>query len=72
MTKALSLAAALALLPMSAAVADDLRGPSEDALEAAAEAFEARKGWCGQRQRRVAQGQAEGDYREGPEGVGAG
>ena len=42
MIKALSLAAALALLPMSAAVADDTRGPSEDAIEAAAEAFEAR------------------------------
>lgn len=42
MIKALSLAAALALLPMSAAVADDARGPSEDAIEAAAEAFEAR------------------------------
>lgn len=42
MIKALSLAAALALLPMSAAVAGDTRGPSEDAIEAAAEAFEAR------------------------------
>lgn len=42
MIKVLSLAAALALLPLSAAVASDLRGPSEDALEAAAEAFEAR------------------------------
>lgn len=42
MIKALSLAAALALLPMSAAVAEEARGPSEDAIEAAAEAFEAR------------------------------
>ncbi len=42
MIKALSLAAALALLPMSAAVAQDARGPSEDAIEAAARAFEAR------------------------------
>src|SRR5690606_4548023 len=42
MIKALSLAAALALLPVSAAVAEDVRGPSEDAIEAAAEAFEAR------------------------------
>lgn len=42
MIKALSLAAALALLPLSASVADEVRGPSEDALEAAAEAFEAR------------------------------
>jgi hypothetical protein len=42
MIKALSLAAALALLPMSAAVAQDARGPSEAAIEAAAQAFEAR------------------------------
>ena len=42
MIKALSLAAALALLPMSAAVAEDARGPSEDAIETAAAAFEAR------------------------------
>jgi enamine deaminase RidA (YjgF/YER057c/UK114 family) len=42
MIKALSLAAALALLPLSAAVADEARGPSEDAIEAAAGAFEAR------------------------------
>lgn len=49
MIKALSLAAALALLPLSAAVADDVRGPSEDALEAAAEAFEARMDAFGER-----------------------
>lgn len=49
MIKALSLAAALALLPMSAAVADDTRGPSEDAIEAAAEAFEARMEAFGER-----------------------
>lgn len=49
MIKALSLAAALALLPISAAVAADLRGPSEDALEAAAEAFEARMESFGER-----------------------
>ena len=42
MIKALSLAAALALLPMSAAVAGEVRGPSEDAIETAAAAFEAR------------------------------
>ena len=42
MIKALSLAAALTLLPMSAAVAQEARGPSEDAIEAAAQAFEAR------------------------------
>ncbi|MDP1914405.1 hypothetical protein [Brevundimonas sp.] len=49
MIKALSLAAALALLPMSAAVADEARGPSEDAIEAAAEAFEARMEAFGER-----------------------
>lgn len=42
MIKALSLAAALALLPLSASVAHEVRGPAEDALEAAAAAFEAR------------------------------
>jgi len=42
MIKALSLAAALALLPVSAAVAQEVRSPTEDAIEAAAEAFEAR------------------------------
>jgi hypothetical protein len=49
MIKALSLAAALALLPLSASVADEVRGPSEDALEAAAEAFEARMEAFGER-----------------------
>ncbi|KQY89686.1 hypothetical protein [Brevundimonas sp. Root1423] len=49
MIKALSLAAALALLPLSAAVAADVRGPSEDALEAAAEVFEARMEAFGER-----------------------
>ncbi|MDI1328077.1 MAG: hypothetical protein PSV23_14895 [Brevundimonas sp.] len=49
MIKALSLAAALALLPLSAAVAADVRGPSEDALEAAADAFEARMEAFGER-----------------------
>lgn len=49
MIKALSLAAALALLPMSAAVAEDARGPSEDAIEAAAAAFEARMEAFGER-----------------------
>ena len=42
MIKALSLAAALALLPLSAAFAQEARGPSEEAIEAAAAAFEAR------------------------------
>jgi hypothetical protein len=49
MIKALSLAAALALLPMSAAVAEDARGPSDDAIEAAAAAFEARMEAFGER-----------------------
>ena len=49
MIKALSLAAALALLPLSAAVAADVRGPSEEALEAAASAFEARMQAFGER-----------------------
>jgi len=42
MIKALSLAAALALLPLSASVAQEARGSSEEAIEAAAGAFEAR------------------------------
>lgn len=49
MIKPLSLAAALALLPMSAAVAQDARGPSEGAIEAAAAAFEARMAAFGAR-----------------------
>ena len=49
MIKALSLAAALAVLPLSAAVAQEARGPSEAALEAAAEAFEARMEAFGER-----------------------
>ncbi len=54
MIKALSLAAALALLPLSAAVADDARGPSEDAIEAAAAAFEARMEAFGERAEAIA------------------
>ena len=42
MIKALSLAAALAILPVSAAVADPQQGASERSIEAAAEAFEVR------------------------------
>ncbi|MFN3930355.1 MAG: hypothetical protein ACK4JY_01285 [Brevundimonas sp.] len=42
MIKALSLAAALALLPLSTAVAQEAKGPSEAALEQAAATFEAR------------------------------
>ncbi|RZJ05601.1 MAG: hypothetical protein EON89_03040 [Brevundimonas sp.] len=55
MIKALSLAAALALLPLSAAVAADERGPSEDALEAAADAFEARMEAFGERAEAIAE-----------------
>lgn len=49
MIKALSLAAALALLPLSAAMAGEDPGPSEAAIEAAAEAFEARMEAFGER-----------------------
>lgn len=49
MIKALSLAAALAVLPVSAAVADPQPGSSERAIEAAAEAFEARMEAFGER-----------------------
>lgn len=55
MIKALSLAAALALLPLSAAVAGDTRGPSEDAIETAAEAFEARMEAFGERAEVIAE-----------------
>ena len=55
MIKALSLAAALALLPMSVAVADEARGPSEDAIEAAAEAFETRMEAFGERAEVIAE-----------------
>ena len=58
MIKALSLAAALALLPLSAAVAGDVRGPSEDALEAAAEAFEARMETFGERAEAISENDA--------------
>ncbi len=49
MIKALSLAAALALLPLSASVAQEAKGASEAALEAAAATFEARMESFGQR-----------------------
>ena len=55
MIKALSLAAALAILPLSASVAAETRGPSEDALEAAAEAFEARMEAFGERAEVIAE-----------------
>lgn len=55
MIKALSLAAALALLPLSASVAQETRGPSEDAIEAAAEAFEARMESFGERAEVIAE-----------------
>jgi enamine deaminase RidA (YjgF/YER057c/UK114 family) len=54
MIKALSLAAALALLPLSAAMAQDERSPSEAALEAAAETFEARMEAFGERAEAIA------------------
>ncbi|NJC40781.1 hypothetical protein GGQ87_001039 [Brevundimonas alba] len=49
MIKALSLAAALALLPLSTAVAQEAKGSSEAALEAAAAVFEARMEAFGER-----------------------
>ena len=49
MIKALSLAAALAVLPVSAAVADPQTDSSEAAIEAAAERFEARMEAFGER-----------------------
>src|SRR5690606_14290378 len=49
MIKALSLAAALALLPLSASVAQDAKGASEAALEDAAATFEARMESFGER-----------------------
>jgi enamine deaminase RidA (YjgF/YER057c/UK114 family) len=65
MIKALSLAAALVLLPLSASVAQETRGPSEDAIEAAAEAFEARMEAFGQRAEAIAEdGSLSEDQRE--------
>ena len=49
MIRALSLAAALAVLPLSAALAEDPQTASEAAIEAAAEAFEARMEAFGER-----------------------
>ena len=49
MIRALSLAAALAVLPISAAVAADDRTPAETAIEAAAKTFEARMEAFGER-----------------------
>ena len=65
MIKALSLAAALALLPFSAAVAGDVRGPSEDALEAAAEAFEARMETFGERAEAISEDKTLTDAQRG-------
>jgi len=65
MIKALSLAAALALLPLSASVAAEARGPSEDALEAAADVFEARMDEFGARAGVIAEDSSlTGDQRE--------
>lgn len=55
MIKALSLAAALAVLPLSSAVAGEAHGPSEDAIEAAAAAFEARMEAFGARAEAIAE-----------------
>jgi len=55
MIKALSLAAALAILPLSAAAAQEAQTPSEAAIEAAAEAFEARMETFGQRAELIAE-----------------
>ncbi len=49
MIKILSLAAALAVLPLTQAVADERKTPSEAAIEAAASAFEARMEAFGER-----------------------
>lgn len=49
MIKVLSLAAALALLPLSAALAQDAQGTAEARLEAAAESFEAKMEEFGER-----------------------
>ena len=49
MIKILSLAAALAVLPLTQAVADERKTPSETAIEAAASAFEARMEAFGER-----------------------
>ncbi|WP_296165607.1 hypothetical protein [uncultured Brevundimonas sp.] len=65
MIKALSLAAALALLPISAAVAGDVRGPSEEALEAAAEAFEARMETFGERAEAISEDASLTDEQKG-------
>ena len=55
MIKALSLAAALAVLPVSAAVADPQKGASERAIEAAAGTFEARMEAFGERAEAIAE-----------------
>lgn len=54
MFKVLSLAAALAVLPVSVAVADPQKGASERAIEAAAETFEARMEAFGARAEAIA------------------
>lgn len=65
MIKVLSLAAALALLPLSASVAREARGPSEDALEAAANAFEARMDEFGERAEAISEDESlTGEQRE--------
>ena len=56
--KALSLAAALAVLPLSAALAEEQKTPSEAAIEAAASAFEARMEAFGARAEVIAEDKA--------------
>lgn len=55
MIRALSLAAALAVLPVSAAVAAEDRTPAEAAIEAAAKSFEARMEAFGERAEAIAE-----------------
>ena len=65
MIKALSLAAALALLPLSAAVAQEARGASEAAIEAAAAAFEARMEAFGERAEAISADESLSDDQRG-------
>lgn len=55
MIRALSLAAALAVLPVSSAVAADAKTPAETAVETAAKAFEARMEAFGDRAETIAE-----------------
>ncbi|WP_428151407.1 hypothetical protein [Brevundimonas sp.] len=61
MIRALSLAAALAVLPLSAALAEEPQTASEAAIEAAAEAFEARMEAFGERAEAVSEDESLSD-----------